>query len=271
MCGVCGCDVPETDADDDGVPDCNDMCTGFDDAHCTALRTALRNRYSFAGTGTTVTDSVGTAHGTAVNATLGDTGTLTLSGGDTSSPPYVNLPNGLISSLTNATFELWVTWNHTASTGRNWQRIFDFGTSGTENMQTNATFATMTYLFLTPLAGTTPMGLRGTFSTTGTTSETSVGTATPLANGTVQHLALVIDDAGNEMSLYLNGALQQATAFPGALSEISDVNNWLGRSQWTGDYEFAGVFDEFRIYEAALSAAQIATSRSAGANPAFLE
>jgi hypothetical protein len=268
---VCGCSVPDTDTDADGVPDCNDICAGLVDAHCTALRTALRNRYSFGGTGTVVTDSKGTAHGTAVNATLGGSGTLTLAGGNTSSPPYVNLPNGLISSLTNATLELWVTWNQSGTTGQDWQRIFDFGTSGTEDMQTTSGSTTMSYLFLTPLAGATPRGLRASYSTTGIDGETSVGTAMALTTAAMQHIAVVIDDTNDEMVLYLNGMLQQGAPFAGSLAQIADVNNWLARSQWSGDYEFIGVFDEFRIYTAALSQVQITTSRTAGANATFLQ
>jgi hypothetical protein len=51
---------------------------------------------------------------------------------------------------------------------------------------------------------------------------------------------------------------------------VSDVNNWLGRSSHSGDYEFIGVFDEFRIYDIALTPARISTSLLAGPNPAFL-
>src|SRR5262249_36124436 len=39
-----------------------------------ALKAALVHRYSFTGTGTTVTDSVGTANGTVVNTTLNGNG-----------------------------------------------------------------------------------------------------------------------------------------------------------------------------------------------------
>jgi hypothetical protein len=47
------------------------------------------------------------------------------------------------------------------------------------------------------------------------------------------------------------------------LSLIDDVNNWLGRSQWN-DAMFQGNFNEFRIWEGALSSEQVAANRAAG-------
>ena len=82
------------------------------------MKSALLHRYSFDGTGTAVTDSVGAAHGTVVNAQLSGSGTVVLGGGTTDQ--YVDLPNGIVSSLTNATFEAWITWDG----GNGWQRVF---------------------------------------------------------------------------------------------------------------------------------------------------
>ena len=49
-----------------------------------------------------------------------------------------------------------------------------------------------------------------------------------------------------------------------SLSGITDTNNWLGRSQYAADADFAGSISEFRIYGTARSAAQIAASNTAG-------
>jgi hypothetical protein len=270
-CGKCGCDVPETDGDSDTVPDCIDICMGLNDSHCTTLRNGLVHRYSFGGTGTQVRDSKGSAHGTAMNATLDGTGRLTLSGGNTSTPPYVNLPNGIISRLTNATIETWVTWNQSGTTGQNWQRIFDFGTTGTEDMQVASSHSGMSYVHVSPRVGSTPSVLSAAYSTSGYDGETRLNAMSPLSTGTRHHLALVLDDTNDTMALYLNGANQGLTRFTGALADISDVNNWLGRSSHSGDYEFVGVFDEFRIYDVALSAAQVSTSSAAGPDATFLQ
>jgi hypothetical protein len=48
-----------------------------------------------------------------------------LSGGSSNTAPYGDLPNGLISGLTDVTIEAWYTLNGT----NNWQRVFDFGSS----------------------------------------------------------------------------------------------------------------------------------------------
>lgn len=50
------------------------------------------------------------------------------------------------------------------------------------------------------------------------------------------------------------------------LSDIEDVDNWLGRSQYEDDPVFNGEFDEFRIYGAALTADEIERSANAGPN-----
>ena len=91
-----------------------------------------------------------------------------------------------------------------------------------------------------------------------------------LATGTRQQVAVVIDDQNDDMALFLNGVRQTSVLFSGQLSLISDVNNWLGRSQYASDYELIGVYDEFRIYNVALTAAQLRTSSTAGPNPTFL-
>ena len=91
-----------------------------------------------------------------------------------------------------------------------------------------------------------------------------------LPTATMVHVAVVIDDTNNQMTLYKNGAFESAVAFPDSLSVLNDVNNWLGRSQYATDTGFGGTLHEFRIYGAALSATSIQASYAAGTNPAFL-
>jgi hypothetical protein len=50
------------------------------------------------------------------------------------------------------------------------------------------------------------------------------------------------------------------------LGDLNDVNNWLGRSNWTADANLNGTFDEFRIYNSALSGSEVAASLAAGPN-----
>ena len=81
----------------------------------------------------------------------------------------------------------------------------------------------------------------------------------------------MFDGQAHTLSMYLNGALQ-GTAATGleALSEIDDVNNYLGKSQYSGDPGFAGTYSEFRIYNAALKAEQVQAVYAAGPNASFM-
>jgi hypothetical protein len=247
--------------DDAGMPAADGGCSN--PTLCATLKTALVHRYSFNGTGTMVTDSVGSAHGSVVNAQLHGDGTLFLAGGQTDQ--YVDLPNGIIRQLINATFEAWVTWDGCGG----WERIFDFGDSGNpENMRGMAS----TTLYLTPRSIGGRDVMFGAFKRANlvAANETRAYSNEPLSTGTMVHVALVIDDANNQMTLYRNGAFEVSVAFGDSLSLLNDINNWLGRSQYIIDPSFGGTFYEFRIYDAALSALAVQTSFLGGTDPSFL-
>jgi hypothetical protein len=233
-------------------------------ALCTSLRAALVHRYSFTGTGNMATDSVGTAHGTIVNAELHGSGSLELAGGSTDQ--YVDLPNGIIKSLMNATFEAWVTWSGCGG----WERVFDFGDAGAENVRGYAN----TTLYLTPKSMNGRDVMFGAFKRGAdqpALNETRASSNYPLETGVVVHIALTIDHVANLMALYHNGAFEGSIAFSDSLTMLNDVNNWLGRSQYVADPSFTGTLHEFRIYNTALSAAEVQASFAAGTDPAFLE
>lgn len=253
--GVCGC----------GFPDSNTAKL----ASCSGLKSALVHRYDFEGTGTVVTDRVGTAHGTveggAKLSVVGGKGVVVLAGGTTGS--YVNLPNKLISVLTSATLEAWVTWGG----GPAWQRIFDFGDSTNATPEDNPASG-KSYLFLTPQTEDDEGGaMRGVYSLAGNAvaEETRVEASAALPE-TLTHVALVVDAAAGKLILYVNGVKDGEQTFTGKLSSINDVNVWLGRSQFNQDPKMTGTFHDFRVYKSALSALQIATSFAGGADPAFL-
>jgi hypothetical protein len=319
--GVCGCGVPDTDMDGDGVPDCKDGCPGDKNkvqpgaCGCFVLDTdtdgdgvadcidgcprdrthtmpgpcgcgvpdnqpaCLAHRYTFddvsgpadAGAGAgdggaaatgTIVDSVGGANGTAFGVTLTGSGSVTMAGGQTDQ--HIELPAGMISALgNNATFEAWVNW----AGGAFWQRIFDFGTSdvGAGNQGNGLAF-----IFLTPLGQPAGGGgfLMVSMQNAGLTE--APGTAL-LPSMMMEHLAVVVDGGsggdggGPTVSLYLNGALVKTSPMTSSpLSMLPDVNNWLGKSQFAADPEFAGTYYEFRIYSSARTADQIMASFNAG-------
>ena len=219
----------------------------------------LLHRYSFDGEGTSVLDTVGSAEGELMGgATLDRAGHVTLDGTD----DYVNLPNGLLSGLTDTTLVAWLTWNGGHAC---WQRVFDFGSSdaGEDNVG-NATSS----LFATPLrCGAAPDGgaARGpttVFETTeGILASVDSDTAFPLQ--TKAMLAVVVDSKARALRLYAAGE-RLSTERVVSLAQLTGDNDWLGRSQWVQDPYLRGTYDEFRIYDAALSDAELAALEAVG-------
>jgi hypothetical protein len=207
---------------------------------------------------------VGTAHGTIVNAELHGDGFLALAGG--TSDQYVDLPNGIVKGLVNATLEAWVSWNGCGG----WERVFDFGDAGGgENVRGYAS----TTLYLTPQSMNGRDVMFGAFKRAGQDPlyETRAASNQPLPTETMEHVVLVVDDAANQLMLYRDGAFEGSAAFGDSLSLLVDVNNWLGRSQYQIDPSFSGTLFEFRIYDVALAAPAIQASFLAGPDPPFLE
>jgi hypothetical protein len=229
-------------------------------------------------------DSIGAADGTLQRgATLTSDGAVELSASLPASGGYVDLPNGIVSALSNATFETWVDWD---GTGSAWQRIFDFGEAmsvvgtscvagGPSAPEGTTGVCGRTYLALYANTDGFPTGPpRVAFLAqpgTPTNDALKLDSSTSLPANTTQHLAVVVNDTANRLALYRNGAPDGSLTFTRSLSEIRDVNNWLGRSQFTGDPTFDGQILEFRIYDEALTDSQIATSFAEGPDPLFLE
>jgi len=259
------------------------LCT-TSPADCAALRDALIHRYSFNGTGTDAVDSIGGADGTlattngtsTTNATLSN-GAVELTSGYTSSG-YVDLPNGLISCLDDATLEVWTIWNG----GDAWQRIFDFGDALTNCNLPNQVAqegrpgeCSRTTLMLTPSTDGPPYSVSSSFVTVAgshTSGDVDVSHSGRAPADTEQHYAVVVDDAAQTLALYINGALADSASLTDQhLSEINDINVWLGRSQYADDPGFDGAVLEFRIYNAALTERQLETSFTEGPDPEFLD
>jgi len=232
------------------------------------LVSSLLHRYSFdEEDGSLAIDSKAAAHGAIVGTTLTGTGTLSLAGAN--SLEYVNLPNKIVSILSDATFEAWLAWDG----GGFWQRIFDFGSSsGGEDIPTVPDGGTsgISYLFLTTnaVADTArglPSSMRVVYSQGGVGDEDICYGTLPFPSGAeAHHVAVVVDTNTQTITLYQDGLLVSECELTRPLSAINDENNWLGRSNFTNDVELGAEYDEFRIYNAALTSAQIAESFAAG-------
>ncbi|MEX0610926.1 MAG: LamG domain-containing protein [Pirellulales bacterium] len=194
---------------------------------------------------------------------------------------YIDLPNGVFTSAVDggtfgaASLEIWLT----TQDNRGWAEAFSFGTSAAgENMSTGEG----SYVALIPQSGDAGTGfdLRATTRDAGVENWVAEAPATPLPTlptGVKQHVVYVLDHndttAGPNGTgrLYLNGTDVGSAEIVGFLDSfsLSDVNNWLGRSQW-GDPLYDGLIDEFRIYNHALTAGEVTTSFNTGPDPAPL-
>jgi hypothetical protein len=204
----------------------------------------LQSHYEFENN---VNDSVGTNNGTATGSpayVAGQIGqAIDLDGVD----DYVTLPAG-IADTADITIAAWVNWDG----GGQWQRIFDFGNNTTQ------------YMFLTPRSGDNT--LRFSITTAGNGSEQPINTS-QLPTGVWTHVAVTLN--GNVGTLYVNGTPvatnNSMTLNPG---DINPLYNYIGKSQWP-DPLFNGRIDDFRIYNYALSGAQIPAVMAGNTAPTF--
>lgn len=214
---------------------------GGNDAGVVNLNDGLFLHYSFDEiSGTTVTDSSSNkldgmvpAGGTWVSGKLG--GGLDLSG----QQQYVTLPAGILTSLHSITVALWVYWRG----GAVWQRIFDFGSGSSQ------------WMYVSPNSASSSMpGLRFAMLN-GAPYEYGMGVN--LASKAWSHVAVTL--ASPDSAIYINGE-SRATSVLMAIqpSDLGNTSqNWIGRSQYDTDPYLDGIVDDLRIYDRALSPAEI--------------
>ena len=277
------------DTDGDGINDGPEVAGGIDPLVADATNPNLLHRYSFnsplgnANAGAVVTDSIGGADGVIVGAGGLWTGTaLALPGGDgaTADAAYVDLPNGLLSSLDHLTFEAW----YTVRSEQAWGRIWDFGSTDGGEVNTGATGATqgLDYFLFAPNRGidinTQRNALRnldaltlgeGTGPVDGDEEAVDTGLASNFDEE--YHVASVWTSngiGGGQLTFYRNGIREGTRTTTFTPRDINDVNNWLGRSNWTGDGYLHGDLNEFRIYEGAMNDSAAAESFATGPDSA---
>jgi len=160
------------------------------------------------------------------------TGLLDLTDGNS----FVQLPS-TIGHHNNLTVCCWVRRTNSAA---KWERIFDFGNGEGESIS------------LTPYNGS-KMELQLKHD-----DVTEVLQVAALSIG-VKHVAVTIDGDNHVASIYVNGELkgtkENIVVVP---NEINGVCNYIGRSQYNADPIFQGYIDDFRVYNYALSAEEIA-------------
>jgi hypothetical protein len=158
------------------------------------------------------------------------------------SSAHVVLPSSMLADACEATIATWVYLN----TQKNWQRVWTFSTGG------NA------YMYLTTDRLSTGLARAGITlkSTPGNEAEFVEGSSA-MATMTWIHLAVVLGAGG--MALYVDGVLVDAK--PDASLRPVDLGktlyDYIGRSNYSWDPYLDGNIDEFRVYNRALSPAEI--------------
>jgi len=215
----------------------------------TVAETRLKHRWSFNETsGDTVADSVGGKHGTLMNgAYFTGTGEAVMNGG------YVELPGGLITNCNQVTIETWVTVSSTEMNSSD-ARLFVFGGSHGQNE-----------IGLTARSGDNNVLVR-TFGLPNIT----VVRGGHIAIDKKVHVVAIFNEAANMVQLYIDGALEN---YANATFSLASLSNAISRlaGNISGDVFTYCSFDEFRIYEGALTPYQIAVSKAAGPDNPILD
>ena len=252
---------------------------------------ALVNRWSFnqpagaAGAGLVINDSLAgmplTVRG--LGATL-DGSRIVLPGTTTSGNPnstisaYLDLPNGLVSSKSSITVEIWAA----PIAVRNWQPLFEFGRMDIAGDGLGAPGE------WTGNGNTGPAGSQGSdllgcsFNQNLNLNsqyqvvminggfQSAISSTLATTAGQTYHYAITVQGNGATCSTawYRNGQQVGTGSTPFALSAIEDVNCWLGRSQWAANSTSNATYDELRIYNHAFTPTEAASSFATGPNPA---
>jgi len=206
----------------------------------------LMHRYSFNETsGSTVNDSVGGAHGTLPSGGTWGGGELSLSA---NSSDYVNLPSGILNGYTNVTIDLWASFP-SALPWNCW--LFGFGnTSGNDGVNYMHFMPQSTYTAITDSNWGGEQGARASIDQ---------------SNLNNVHITAVFNTTDDYIRLYVNGVLvglNTAVSLP--MSSVNNVFSYIGRSLYSGDPYCDVDLDEFRIYDGALTAHEIAATQSLG-------
>lgn len=239
--------------------------------------------------GTVVTDEIEGAPAVVRGAGATYTGNaLRLPGGTTGNAAantiaaYVDLPNGLLSSRTAITLELWAA----PLTNANHGRLLDFGRpaqagdglgapgeyTGAPGTAAPGTTQSSDSVMVSFAVGTNLDAQRFEAKLDGTA--VTLDSGLPTLAGVPHHYAITFTPGvgasaatGGRWQWYRDGdpVAFLDVAFP--LSAIEDVNNWLGRSLWSGDAMARADYTELRVSDVALGRSEIVANYRLG--PAY--
>jgi len=209
-----------------------------------AIKAELLMQFKFdEASGTTAADATGQFGASALQGdaawVAGREGNAVVLDGKAGS--YVALPAGVVSKdLADFSITAWLYIDSLTT----WSRVFDFG-SGERR-----------YMMLTARSNSgTP---RFAISTVHGYNEQVIDGSAALPTGKWVHVAVTVSGALG--TLYVDGveAGSNAQMSLGPFDLGSTTQNWLGRSQFSGDSYLKGRIDDFRIYSGALGSADVA-------------
>lgn len=171
---------------------------------------------------------------------------LSLPGGDSGSTtaPYVSLPNGLFKNLSAATISTWVKWYG----GADFQWVYCLGRD-----KDSATFVTPSFSGVSKT--------RSSVKPVNGRSEVGVDATVKLPTDRWVNVVTTID--GKNITYYLNGARIGSAAATLDLAATmyaaaNTTSGYLGKPFWDGHPYLAGAIDDFRVYDTALTDAEVA-------------
>ncbi|KOG16991.1 family 43 glycosylhydrolase [Streptomyces viridochromogenes] len=204
-------------------------------------------QYDFDETGGSIArDSSGHGyHGTYVRTpgfgTGVDGGSFKMSGD--SGSPYVKIPNGVLKDADSVTVSTYAKWKG----GDNFQWLFGLGPDSDK------------YLFATPSNGGS--SLYSAITKASWSAESKLTAGSRLTPGEWQHVTVTLDGTTGAMVLYVDGIEAARTTTTIKPSELYDGNKdyggYIGRSLYAADPYFGGEVDDFRVYDRALTAAEV--------------
>ncbi len=219
-----------------------------------SAQSGLIHRYSFKDG--SAKDSVGKVDGTLKGDAKISDGKLVLDNGAKTSGDatlaYVDFGGSILPKTGSVTLMAWIT----ASQVPQYCRIFDIGDTDPDSRVGQA------FLYLVPHHD---VGAKAGITSTDTAGKSSVD-ADALDDGHPHMAAVVVDGTAKKLHLYIDGK-EAGTADDlgdNTLDAVHPVHNYIGRSLSDVDPGLSASIREFRVYDRALPADEIAATYKAG-------
>lgn len=220
-----------------------------------AARADLTHRYSFADKDA-VKDSVGHVNGKLIGAATIDGGKLVLKNdgktSDDATMAHVEFEQSVLPKTGSVSLVFWFTADIEAGA---YSRVLNFGDKVDGSGEA--------FIYFTPRTGDDQS--RAAITATDAAAKTAVDNDR-LDDGKSHMVAIVIDGTAKKMHVFIDGKEPKPAEDLGdnTLDKVRPVHNWLGRSSYDADAGFTGSIEEFRVYDHALSAAEVTAAAAAG-------